>query len=301
MKSNYSYGVVYRITNLVNGKCYHGQTVNLEERWPHHLRGDSHCHAIRNALKKYGRENFKFEIVEVARNKHELDSLEVKYVKDSLSPIGYNIREGGANGRLSEDTKKKMSDSQKVVQGRPDVKKRNSEGVIRHWANLSPESRKLRLAAMKSAQNRPEVRESKRQRMIKTHADPKQKAKRSKALKKSWRTCSKKDRESRCKAVAAACSTDRYRRKMRKISLEVLSRPEVKAKMIEGQKASWNMKRRKRQSEIAKSSWGRPGEKEKRGAAISKHHRSIKGKKRLSMRRHRGESLDAWKARTSKA
>lgn len=106
-----SYGIVYRIECLVNGKRYHGQTVNPKERWPHHFRSDSHCHALRNALTKHGAANFVFLIVEKASSKEELDDLEKKWVATSISPNGYNLKQGGANGRPSVETRQRMSEA----------------------------------------------------------------------------------------------------------------------------------------------------------------------------------------------
>ena len=56
-------GVIYLITNLLNGKKYVGQTIQrLNIRMNHHRRGGDLY--IDRAIRKYGRENFKVEVLE---------------------------------------------------------------------------------------------------------------------------------------------------------------------------------------------------------------------------------------------
>jgi group I intron endonuclease len=291
------YGVVYRITNLVNGKVYHGQTVNQKERQSHHFRIDSHCVALRNAIKKYGRNSFLFEVVKTASSKQELDQLEISLVETSLSPRGYNIKSGGANGKPSKKTRQKMSESGKLAQNRPEVRARNSLGVKRAWATESLEKRAIRLAAMKKAQNDPEFLERRRAITKEVHTRPGQKQLRSLALKNSWASLSKEEREARVRASALGnLSEEAQQSRSRKLK-ETFAIPEVKARLIEAQRASFTPERRKVVSNNTKELWNRPGERERRGKAISEVHRSPEGKRKLAMRRRRGESLEAWASR----
>lgn len=97
-------GVIYKITNLVNGKIYIGQTVVSEpQRWQSHIwnaynnpKNDSPY--LCNAIKKYGRENFKREILEEVNSLEELNNKEIFYIQkyNTTNPsIGYNISIGG--------------------------------------------------------------------------------------------------------------------------------------------------------------------------------------------------------------
>ena len=58
---------VYKITNLKNQKCYVGITNNIENRWNTH-KNCINCLKLKNplyqAFRKYGLENFSFEIIE---------------------------------------------------------------------------------------------------------------------------------------------------------------------------------------------------------------------------------------------
>jgi group I intron endonuclease len=54
---------IYKIENLINGKIYIGQSIEIEQRWKKHLAA-SDDFLIHKALRKYGKENFSFTILE---------------------------------------------------------------------------------------------------------------------------------------------------------------------------------------------------------------------------------------------
>lgn len=84
---------IYKITNLINGKCYIGQSVHIERRWQEHKR-PSATSVIATAIKEYGIENFSFEVLEELPTE-KLDERERFYIQkyNSISPNGYNITE----------------------------------------------------------------------------------------------------------------------------------------------------------------------------------------------------------------
>lgn len=58
---------VYRITNKLTGDCYVGQSKHIEERWKEHFcksYGARHSGKFQNAINKYGKDGFTFEILE---------------------------------------------------------------------------------------------------------------------------------------------------------------------------------------------------------------------------------------------
>ncbi|MFA5054194.1 MAG: GIY-YIG nuclease family protein [Parcubacteria group bacterium] len=305
------YGVVYRIRCLANGKCYHGQTVNPQERWPHHLRRDSHCHALRSAIAKYGQDQFVFEIVAEASSKEELNALEIKWVATSMSPVGYNLKEGGANGTPSAETRNRLSVSNREAQNRPEVKAKNSASVKRAMAR--PDVKARHRAAVKEAQNRPGVRERKRATMLEVHARPGEKAKRSEAIRASWAGYSEEARAERILRQKAAYTED-FRRHLSERFVEILAKPEVKAKHKAGIKASMTPERLAAHSVRMKELFSRPGVREARGTVIAEVLRKpeVKAKqraaitealsrpdvrRRLVRRRRKNETEVAWAAR----
>ncbi len=102
---------IYKIVNSVNGKIYVGQTRNPLRRCWGHLNSKSHCLILRNALNKYGKDSFDFQIIEQCENQIEANRREVCWIKrlKSRVPNGYNIMEGGKNSLHSSETKRKLS------------------------------------------------------------------------------------------------------------------------------------------------------------------------------------------------
>ena len=84
--------VIYKVTNLVNGKIYIGQD---SKNNPEYLGSGA---IIKKAIKKYGKENFKKEIIDWSNSKNDLNTKEIFWIKEYNSTnhnIGYNITEGG--------------------------------------------------------------------------------------------------------------------------------------------------------------------------------------------------------------
>lgn len=105
---------IYSITNVINDKLYIGQSKHCYQRFKQHKSSLNKCGAIYLAIKKYGIENFEFNILEEC-DISELDNLEELYISmlDTIAPNGYNLNSGGnANKVMSEETRKKMSERQ---------------------------------------------------------------------------------------------------------------------------------------------------------------------------------------------
>lgn len=93
---------VYQITNLINNKLYIGITNDYKKRWSNHRCGNNPNMTICKAIKKYGVENFKFEILYEGLNIEEASEKEKELIqeKHSLVPNGYNVALGGFEGTL---------------------------------------------------------------------------------------------------------------------------------------------------------------------------------------------------------
>ena len=100
--------VVYKTTNIINDKIYVGQD---SKNNPNYLGSGK---IMKRAIKKYGKDNFTKEILEICKTKKELDKLEKFWIHELNSTnnvIGYNITDGGEGClglRHSEETKKIM-------------------------------------------------------------------------------------------------------------------------------------------------------------------------------------------------
>jgi group I intron endonuclease len=89
------YGFVYKTTNLVNGMIYIGQKkFDCFGRWKTYLGSGT---LLKLAFKKYGKHNFKREILDVC-TKDNINLSEtnlIRLYKSIDKSIGYNICEGG--------------------------------------------------------------------------------------------------------------------------------------------------------------------------------------------------------------
>ena len=118
---------IYLITNRIDGKVYVGQTIqNLGKRFKSHCEPQSGCKHLRNAIQKYGKENFTIEVLAFAEQKAAANWAEdtfIEMMKSRDPDIGYNIRPGGASGAYrgatKEETRQKLSE---VGKGRPPTK-----------------------------------------------------------------------------------------------------------------------------------------------------------------------------------
>ena len=110
------YGIIYLIENKINNKMYIGQTTDkngFDGRYQNDLYKHTHNEYLKRSIHKYGIENFKIDKeFDFAYSKKELDKLEDMYIKmyDTTDRrYGYNRRGGGSTGKMSKETKKKMS------------------------------------------------------------------------------------------------------------------------------------------------------------------------------------------------
>lgn len=110
------YGIIYVVTNTVNGKQYVGQTTYpLEVRWCGHLKSakeDSQCLLYRS-IRKYGTDKFTIEQIDTAESQDELDEKEIHHVaRLGAYGSGYNLTVGGggcAGYTHTEETRVKLS------------------------------------------------------------------------------------------------------------------------------------------------------------------------------------------------
>ena len=93
---------VYKITNTINNKLYIGITKNIKERWQYHktkykYKKEAHKPLYR-AFRKYGIENFTFEILYENLSKEQAEDKEIELIathKSLSHENGYNISAGG--------------------------------------------------------------------------------------------------------------------------------------------------------------------------------------------------------------
>jgi group I intron endonuclease len=99
---------IYKITNKLTNESYIGQSHDIEKRFSYHKHNNSTN--IGKAIKRYGIENFSFDILEQCTEK-ELDEKEIYYIKkfDSINK-GYNILTGGTSAIGTNNANRKLEE-----------------------------------------------------------------------------------------------------------------------------------------------------------------------------------------------
>ena len=132
---------IYKITSPV-GKIYIGQSVNILKRKRNYkcslAKKQTRLH---RSILKYGWEYHSFEIIHTC-GKEKLDELEKYYIKkyNTLNTNhGLNLKDGGANGLCSIETRKRLSESH--MGNKPSLKTREKQSAL--WDNKSLVTYKL--------------------------------------------------------------------------------------------------------------------------------------------------------------
>jgi group I intron endonuclease len=92
---------LYKITSIQDNKVYIGQTVDAKRRWQAHksfARHDNPVQYVHRAMKKYGIDNFVYEVIATCKTSEDADETEMLLIKqyDSRNKdFGYNIAPGG--------------------------------------------------------------------------------------------------------------------------------------------------------------------------------------------------------------
>ena len=97
------FGVVYVITNRINGKNYVGQTTRtLEQRFAEHSKADT---LLGKAIREFGEENFSCEVLETCVTQEQLNEREKFWISklDCKYPNGHNTMSGGKVSRCSKN------------------------------------------------------------------------------------------------------------------------------------------------------------------------------------------------------
>lgn len=99
---------IYKITNLINNKCYIGKTEKQmpEQRFQEHLQTMDRFpeRPLYRAIKKYGFKSFSFEVIEETNNAEEQEKYWIKFY-GSYGSAGYNATLGGDGKKLLDYNK----------------------------------------------------------------------------------------------------------------------------------------------------------------------------------------------------
>lgn len=119
---------IYRTTNLINGKTYIGKHESKDIMNDKYLGSGK---LLKPAIKKYGKENFKNEVIEVVESLFHANVMEEVWIakERAIGKAEYNLADGGQGGDtyhcVDEETQKRMAWSK--GKKRPDLSKKMKE------------------------------------------------------------------------------------------------------------------------------------------------------------------------------
>ncbi len=252
--------IIYKTTNNINGKIYIGKS---EKNDPNYLGSGK---IIRQAIKRYGKENFTRKDIDIAFSKQELNEKEIYWVDfyDARNPeIGYNIAPGGKGvgsgkdhhmyGKThSKEARAKISLANKGKILTQEQLDKMVEGAKKSW--LIPEYKEMMSNIRKEMWKDPEFKRKRSEYSKKVWEDPEYKAKKVKIMKEIGAT-------PEFKAKMAAISTgkthtEESKRKISEARKGMKFSDEHRANISKAQegriKGSLSLETRKRMSESSK-------------------------------------------------
>lgn len=172
---------IYKITNLINDKYYLGKRSFKGDS----INDDKYFGSgtlLKKALKKYGKDNFKKEIVTICLSFEELNKVERDIINENIinDKNSYNLALGGWGGNLgdivnnkikmicqSEEYRKKMSD----IINSPEIKDRMISSIKKTMSDISWKEKFSKI--QKDVQNKEEnkIRNSKNQKFAQNKYD----------------------------------------------------------------------------------------------------------------------------------
>ena len=166
---------IYKTTNLINGKIYVGQSKYND---PKYLGSGIF---LKEAIKKYGKENFSKQILEECKSSdvtNEREKFWIKNLNSKNRDIGYNVADGGSSFIMNPEISKKISETLKG--------KYIGENSFRYGIKISEDHKKSisksNFGKIISEETRKKMSESKkgisfseesRKKMSKSHSDKK--------------------------------------------------------------------------------------------------------------------------------
>lgn len=151
---------IYGLRNKITNKWYIGQSWDIDLRLSNYKSlSCKNQPKIYSSLKKNGFSNFDFVLIELCdKDQSTLDSRETYWIKfhDSIKN-GYNLREGGSNGKLSNEVKNKISFAKTGKRLSPETKEKIRQTMLLKCKN--DDYRKKITNRINSAMQNPMTRE----------------------------------------------------------------------------------------------------------------------------------------------
>lgn len=260
---------IYLAKNLVNGKCYVGQTKDFQNRVKGHIReaDTGNGYVFHAAIRKHGKENFTFEIIEECEDNLANVRERIWIERFDSFTRGYNLTTGGECFKFSEETIQKIRDAN---------------------SNLSDEQRYIRGSAFRgkhlSEEHKQKLREANKGKIPPCYEETRRK--RSESMK--GKNTGPKSEEHRKKLSEAHCGkklSDEHKEKLRNKPVSEETRQKL-SEAGKGRIVSEETRRKKSESMKGKK-FGSPSQE-----TIEKRTAKTRGRKRTEEQKQR--MRDGW-------
>jgi group I intron endonuclease len=136
--------LIYKATNIINNKCYIGQTIQAFNirKMNHKAQSKRSNGYFQRAINKYGWDNFIWEVVCECESRDNLNEMEKYYINfyDSFNN-GYNLTTGGDSYIMSDETKQNISKNYAMSSKLPEVRYKISKTLMGHEVRLDSRKR----------------------------------------------------------------------------------------------------------------------------------------------------------------
>lgn len=136
---------IYKITNKINNMVYIGSSINVERRWRQHKEAsinenDHHYnYPLMKAFRKYGIDNFNFEIINTLSTLEEMIKEEYNQIikENCIFPNGYNQTDNTESPMFDPSIAKKMSTTKRQKYGKTVCEINELNEIISQWNSLA--------------------------------------------------------------------------------------------------------------------------------------------------------------------
>jgi group I intron endonuclease len=107
---------IYLLKHRASGRCYVGQSIDIDARLSGHARGRSGSGIVGSAIAKYGWTAFDATVLQLC-SRDALDTAEQNWISRmaSMSPAGYNLTNGGQKYKqVTDDVRAKISEATRL-------------------------------------------------------------------------------------------------------------------------------------------------------------------------------------------
>lgn len=162
---------IYLITHIATGRCYVGQSIDIDRRWREHAKGASGSGILHRAIAKYGWSAFDVKVLELCAQ-DDLNVVEQKWVAEigSMHPAGFNLTTGGAQFKVTDEVRRLISERTRdfmtpewiaaraaKIRGVPKSAEHRAKIGAAHKASEANTARLIAMARNQSAESREKI------------------------------------------------------------------------------------------------------------------------------------------------